>query len=228
MSETFTFEDRKRVAAYQAQGPRVFLPGYDAMHAVMRQLMSERLGADARLLCLAAGGGAEIATLRPGNPGWSFLGVDPSDEMNRAAEAALGPDLSGVEMQTGLIFDAPAGPFDGATFLLGLHFIPDDGGKLATLKALHDRLKPGAPLFLANHCTDKSAPDAGLWFDRQTAFGLANGLDPDYAHKQRERFTSSLHCVGQARDEELMAEAGFKDIHLVFAGLMWRGWLASA
>lgn len=227
MSESFSFQDQKRVTAYQAQGPRVFLPGHDTMHALMYQLLSESLGDEASLLCLAAGGGAEIATLRAGHPNWRFLGVDPSDEMNQAGRAFLGDDPQ-VSLQTGLIFDAPPGPFDAATFMLGLHFIPDDGSKLATLKALHDRLKPGAPLFLANHCTDKTAPDAELWFDRQTAYGLANGLDPDYARQQRERFTTSLQCVSQARDEALMAEAGFGNIHLVFAALMWRGWLASA
>ena len=227
-----SFEDQKRVDAYVAQGPRVFLPGFEILQVLMRQLMRERLGDDAAILCLGAGGGTEIATLREGRPGWTFLGVDPSAEMNHAAEVLLGDDPN-VTLQTGLIFDAPhetkkGGPFDGATFMLALHFIPDDGGKLDTLKALHSRLKPGAPLFLANHCNDKTASDSELWFDRQNAFALANGLDPDYAREQRKRFTTSLKSVSPARDEDLMAEAGFSDIRLVFAALSWRGWLAHA
>ncbi len=222
-----SFEDQKRVEAYVAQGPRVFLPGFDVLQVLMRQLMEERLGDNANILCLGAGGGTEIATLRAGHPGWMFLGVDPSAEMNRAAEDLLGDDAN-VTIQTGLIFDAPPGPFDGATFMLALHFIPDDGGKLDTLKALHGRLKPGAPLFLANHCNDKTAPDSETWFDRQNAFALKNGLDADYAREQRKRFTSSLKSVGPARDEALMREVGFKDISLVFAALSWRAWLATA
>lgn len=226
------FEDRARVAAYVAQGPRVFLPGFATLQVLMRQLMSERLGDKADLLCLGAGGGTEIATLRDGHPNWTFHGVDPSAEMNRAAEDLLGSDPR-VTLQTGLIFDAPlkaqnGGPFDGATFMLALHFVPDDGSKLATLKALHDRLKPGAPLFIANHCNDKTSADSEMWFDRQDRFATANGLDPDYAREQRKRFTTSLKSVGQARDEALMAEAGFQDIALVFAALSWRGWLATA
>jgi len=222
-----TFHDAQRVAAYVAQGPRVFLPGFDTVQTLMRQLMEEHLGERASLLCLAAGGGTEIATLRAGHPGWSFLGVDPSAEMNRAAEDLLGDDPN-VTFQTGLIFDAPSGPFDGATFMLALHFIPDDGSKLSTLKALHNRLKPGAPLFLANHCNDKTAPDSESWFDRQTTFALGNGLDPDYAREQRTRFTTTLNCVGPERDEGLMREAGFRDVHLVFAALSWRAWIATA
>ncbi len=227
-----SFEDQKRVEAYVAQGPRVFLPGFETLQILMRQLMSERLGEIAAVLCLGAGGGTEIATLRAGHPGWTFHGVDPSAEMNCAAKDLLGDDPK-VTLQTGLIFDAPqktknGGPFDGATFMLALHFIPDDGSKLDTLKALHGRLKPGAPLFLANHCNDKTAPDSELWFDRQNAFAVANGLDADYAREQRRRFTTSLKSVAPARDEALMAEAGFRDIQLVFAALSWRGWLASA
>ncbi len=222
-----SFEDQARVAAYVAQGPRVFLPGFETLQVLMRQLMSEYLGETASVLCLGAGGGTEIATLRAGHPGWTFLGVDPSSEMNRAALDLLGDDPN-VTIQTGLIYAAPEGPFDGATFMLALHFIPDDGAKLDTLKALRARLKPGAPLFLANHCNDKGAPDSELWFDRQNAFAIANGLDTDYARGQRKRFTTSLKSVSAARDEGLMAEAGFGDIQLVFAALSWRAWLASA
>lgn len=222
-----SFDDQKRVAAYVAQGPKVFLPAFDTLQTLMRQLMSERLGERASLLCLAAGGGTEIATLREGHPGWTFHGVDPSAEMNRAAEALLGDDAN-VTIQTGLVFDAPQGPFDGATFMLALHFIPDDGAKLDTLKALHARLKPGAPLFLANHCNDKTSPDSETWFDRQNAFALANGLDPDYAREQRQRFTTGLKSVSPERDQALMAEAGFRDISLIFAALSWRGWIATA
>ncbi len=222
-----SFEDQARVAAYVAQGPRVFLPGFATLQTLMRQLMSECLGDTAAVLCLGAGGGTEIAALRQGHPGWTFHGVDPSAEMNRAAETLLGDDPK-VAIQTGLIFDAPEGPYDGATFMLALHFVPDDGSKLATLKALHDRLKPGAPLFIANHCNDKAAADSELWFDRQDAFATANGLDPDYAREQRKRFTTSLKSVSAARDEALLAEAGFRDISLIFAALSWRAWLASA
>ncbi len=45
---------------------------------------------------------------------------------------------------------------------------------------------------------------------------------------QRQRFTTTLNSVSQARDEALLREAGFSGIELVFAGLAWRGWLASA
>ena len=222
-----SFTDQARVDAYVAQGPKVFLPGFAALQAIMAQMMTEKLGAEASILCLAAGGGTEIATLRVVRPNWSFHGVDPSPEMNKAAEDLLGSDPR-VTIQTGLIDDAPAGPFDGATFMLAQHFVPDDGSKLATLKALRQRLKPGAPFFIAHQCVDKTAPDAEAWFDRQMAFALANGLDPDYGREQRLRFSTSLKSVSPVRDEVIMTEAGFRDISLVFAAIAWRGWIAYA
>ncbi len=222
-----SFEDQARVDAYVAQGPKVFLPGFATLQVIMRQLMTERLGDEASILCLAAGGGTEVDTLRKVRPLWRFHGVDPSPQMNQAAVDLLGPNPN-VTIQTGLIFDAPQGPFDGATFMLAQHFIPDDGSKVDTLKALRQRLKPGAPMFMANHCNDKSAPDSELWFDRQDTFAVANGLDPEYARQQRKRFTISLKSVSPARDEAIMAEAGFHDISMVFAALSWRGWIMYA
>jgi tRNA (cmo5U34)-methyltransferase len=37
-----------------------------------------------------------------------------------------------------------------------------------------------------------------------------------------------LHSVGPARDEALLKEAGFTGVELVFAGLVWRGWVGYA
>jgi tRNA (cmo5U34)-methyltransferase len=37
-----------------------------------------------------------------------------------------------------------------------------------------------------------------------------------------------LHCVSPAREEALLAEAGFTGTELFFAGLSWRGWITYA
>lgn len=42
---------------------------------------------------------------------------------------------------------APAGPFDAATCLLTMHFVPMDE-RMRTLNEVRGRLKPGAPFVL--------------------------------------------------------------------------------
>ncbi len=63
-------------------------------------------------------------------------------------EAHAVPLMSRVDLHHGYIDNAPAGPFDGATCLLTLHFLPEGrapphGGRD------YRRLKPGAPFVVA-------------------------------------------------------------------------------
>ena len=215
-------------AARYAEGPKRFVPGFDGLHRIMTQLLQETVPADARVLVLGAGGGLEIRTLSQAMPDWRFCGVDPSGEMLAQARTLLGEDAQKVDWVEGLIFDAPAKIFDAATCLLTLHFVPDDGAKLETLKAVRARLKPGAPFFAAHLSIDKSAADADLKFERYARFSEGSGSDPEMVAKARTHVKEMLNCVGPERDESLLREAGFQRIELVFAGLSWRGWIAYA
>jgi tRNA (cmo5U34)-methyltransferase len=219
------FDDPAFAARY-AEGPEQFVPGYKVMQRMAAQLIAERTGEVADVLVLGAGGGLEIEAFAALHPGWRFTGVDPSAEM--LAQARSRTPAGRVRWVQGYVDDAPDGPFDAATCLLTLHFVPDDGGKLATLKALRARLSPGAPLVLAHLCFDKAAADFDARRDRYAAFALESGADPVDVAETRERLKAVITAVPAARDEALLAEAGFTDIDLFWAGHSWRGWIASA
>jgi SAM-dependent methyltransferase len=80
-----------------------------------------------------------------------------------------------VDWRHGYIFDTPPGPFDAATCLLTLHFVPDDGAKEQTLREIRRRLKPGAPFVLVDLCIDLAAPEAATALNRYRAFALESG-----------------------------------------------------
>ncbi len=222
------FKDKDFVARY-AEGPKAFVPGFEALHRIMVQLLKERTTDKAEVLVLGAGGGLELRTLSDACPQWSFCGVDPSGDMLNQARTLLGDDASGkVQWIEGLIFDAPQGPFDAATCLLTLHFVADDGGKLDTLKAIRARLKPGAPFIVAHLCINKGAPNGPQQFERYLQYALESGTPAAMLQKIRETVPTNLNCVAPARDEALLHEAGFTGVELVFAGLYWRGWIAYA
>src|SRR6185503_765816 len=113
-------------------------------------------------------------------PGWRFTGVDPAREM--IAEGRRRMDAVGagnrVQWINGYISDAPPGPFDGATCLLTLHFVPDDGAKLETLKGLRSRLRRGAPFVLVDLCIELTDMSASKQLDRYRDFALNSGADP--------------------------------------------------
>src|SRR3546814_17790351 len=65
------------------------------------------------------------------------------------ASKVLGANAHRADLIEGTIDDAPAGPFDGATCLLTLHFL-DTEERIRTAAEIRKRLKPGAP-FVAAH-----------------------------------------------------------------------------
>jgi tRNA (cmo5U34)-methyltransferase len=223
------FEDPEFVKRY-AEGPGCFVPGYQVMQRMAAQLLRERAGDGANILVLGAGGGLETAAFASLEPSWRFVGVDPAKEMLDAAKNLLAETGAAdrVVWVRGKIDDAPEGPFDGATCLLALHFVPDDGSKLATLKALRARLKPGAVFVLVDLCMELESQKRERHLDRYRRFALNSGADADDVAATCARLTDVLHQVSPERDEALLQEAGFSDVELFYAGLSWRGWRSSA
>jgi tRNA (cmo5U34)-methyltransferase len=223
------FDDPDFVRRYVA-GPGQFVPGYEAMQRMALQLLRERAPRDAEILVLGAGGGLEIEAFARRQTAWRFTAVDPAGEMiaegQRRVEAI---DASArVRWIEGYVFDAPPGPFDGASCLLTLHFVPDDGAKVETLKALRARLRPGAPFVLVDLCMDLRARGATRQLRRYRDFALGSGADRADVDATCTRLVNVLKLVSPRRDRELLQEAGFRKPKLFYAALAWRGWVSRA
>jgi tRNA (cmo5U34)-methyltransferase len=200
------------------------------MHRMAAQLIRERIGRVGTVLVLGAGGGLELEAFASRCPQWTFVAVDPSEEMLKAAKERVqqaGADER-VRWHRGYVFDAPPGPFDAATCLLTLHFVPDDGAKERTLTELRKRLRPGAPFVLVDLCIDLASPEGSVALDRYRNFALESGADPERVDETCERLVHVLKLVGPARDEAVLAASGFSHVELFYAGLAWRGWRALA
>lgn len=221
------FSDPERIARY-AEGPIRMIPGFATLHRMVAQLLAERLGAAARVLVLGAGGGMELLAFSQAQPGWSFVGVDPSGPMLEQARQRLGDRVSRVELREGYIPEAPAGPFDAATCLLTLHMIPDDGRKLEALRAIRERLVPGAPFVVVDNCIDLDGPDVERQLERFARYAVESGVEAAQMEQWKTGVKNGLSMVAPAREEALLAEAGFTGTELFFAGFSWRGWVAYA
>lgn len=205
-------------------GPPKQVPGFSSLHRMVSLLLAERVPADGRILVLGAGGGMEIAALACEQPGWRFDGVDPSPDMLALARQTVEAHRARVSLHEGTIDAAPEGPFDGATALLVFHFIPR-AQRLATLHAIRQRLKAGAP-FIVMHISIASAePDRSLWLSRHLAFAGTAAASAEQAMQVME---SKLTILSPEEDEALLAEAGFQRNALFYAGLSFRGWVAYA
>lgn len=221
-----SFKNPEAIAGY-ADGPPRFVPGFEALHRMTAILLAENAPAAARVLVLGAGGGLELQALSLAHPGWSFVGVDPAEPMLDMASRTLGPLMERVELVHGYIDDAPAGPFDAATCLLTLHFL-DAPERLRTVRALHARLKPGAPFVAAHSSFPQDPSSRPTWLARYAAYAVASGADPQQAAKGRDAVDAHLSLLDPTEDERILRDAGFSDITMFYAAFTWRGWIARA
>lgn len=220
------FSDPEAVARY-ADGPRRFVPGYTDLHRMTGILIAERAPRQARVLVLGAGGGLELLALGEAHPDWTFVGVDPSEEMLKLAARTVAPLGSRVTLIRGYIEDAPRGPFDAATCLLTLHFL-DVVKRQRTAEAIRQRLKPGAPLVVAHGSFPQQQDMRAVWLSRYAAFAVASGMEPEQADKARATVDASVKMLSPEQDEDILRKAGFAEVSLFFAAFTWRGWVAQA
>lgn len=198
------------------------VPGLRDLHRMIGVLMAEQAPDDGRLLVLGAGGGLELKALAETQPGWRLDGVDPSADMLRQASATLGELASRATLHQGYIEDAPEGPFDGATCLLTLHFLPT-AERLRTVREVARRLRPGAPFIVAHHSFPLERRDA--WLARNAAFVVAAGVPAEQARSGMQAMKEKLPVLAPEADEALLREAGFTDVELFYAALTFKGWV---
>lgn len=225
----YNFSDPDLVAGYVERGPAAFMPGQPGVLQMAGVLLAERAPNDGHILVVGAGGGLDTRALARIGPGWRFTGVDPAPKMLDLARAVLGDELNPrVELIEGGVQAAPAGPFDGATLILVLGLIADDGSKLDTLREIRRRLKPGAAFVLVDRCDDPKSPLFDRNIDRYIAYATASGVDPDTLKNAHASHRGNNSLATAARDEALLAEAGFTGIETFYYAMNWYGWVAYA
>lgn len=202
-------------------------PISDSLHFLMRLTLVD-LPAEARVLCVGVGTGAEILSLASAHPGWTFVGVDPSAEMlavgrHRLQQAGV---LDRCTLIEGYVGDVAENGFDAVVSLLVAHFIQRPE-RSAFYAAIHDRLKPGGRFVSAEICADLDAPafPAMLadWKQVQTLMGAT----PESLTGLHETMRTVLGVIPPAETEALWRTAGFELPVPFFQAFMIRGWHAT-
>lgn len=219
------FTDPAMVATYAQSTPRK-VPGFADLHRMAMLLLAERAPAAADILVVGAGGGLELKAFAEAQPGWRFVGVDPSAEMLDLARLILAPLGASVELQQGYVDAAPSRPFDGATCLLTLHFLKRDE-RLHILREIHERLKPGAALVVAHHSIPETG-DMARWLARSVAFAGGSTADIARASVSAATMAERLPVLPAGEEEAILLEAGFREVALFYAAFSFRGWVAWA
>ena len=131
-------------------------PIREALHFLLVAVFAE-LPANARLLCIGAGTGEEIAYLARRFPQWTFTAVEPSGAMLEVCrdKAVKGGFASRCEFQQGYLESLPTqAPFDAATCFLVSQFILEPQARTAFFRAIAARLHPGGILASSDLASD--------------------------------------------------------------------------
>lgn len=221
--------DAGRADDYAVQS-RTALAGYDACHEVAACLMSAALGrgARARILVVGVGGsGQEIVVGGRLEPGWFFVGVDPSAPMLDKARAAI--EAAGLgsraELRLGRLEDLPADPSFDAAMLIGvLHHLPGRAQKEDMLREIGRRLRPGAPFIVAGNRGAYAGNPLFLaaWGERWRMFGEK---DESIQARLGKILEGADPPASEADVAELLDGAGFAEATLFFSSLFWGAWI---
>jgi tRNA (cmo5U34)-methyltransferase len=208
---------------------RLFCGAYEEMFKLTHCYLRARLPKQARILVVGSGTGMEISEFAPLNPGWSFCGVDPSANMlDLARKKICEKNLAcEIELRKGYVHDLKDEEvFDAATCILVMHFLKDDGTKLALLESICKRLKRGAPFVLIDGFGEPGSMDfeeiKAAWKNYPVISGVPGEMVENVFN---EVIMKMIQFVPESRMMELLETAGFTRVSKYFSGFLYGGWM---
>ncbi len=200
-------------------------PITDNLHFLIRLVLKD-LPAQARVLCVGVGTGAEILSLAAHYPGWTFVGGDPSAAMldvcrERLAAAGVAERCTLVH---GYVHDVlAAADFDACLNILVAHFINRDD-RLGFFRNMTAHLKPGGMLVNAEISYDLSAPEFPAMLENWKQVQALMGATPESLTALPALLREKLTVLPQGETENLMRAGGIPLPVRFFQAFMVTGW----
>lgn len=220
--------DEAHAAAYDQKFAKL-APIRDALHLLIQAVFSP-LPAQARILCVGAGTGAEIMYLAQKNPGWHFTAVEPSAPMlavfrRKAEESGI---ASRCEFHQGYLDSLPpTEAFDAATSLLVSHFILARADRTAYFSNIASRLRPSGLLASADLAYDTASPAyAGLldvWMQMMTGADMP----PENIEALRTAYSRDVALLPLPEVASILTEGGFQNPTLFLQTGLIHAWYAT-
>ena len=209
---------------------RQVVPGYETLHHMIKVLLTRYVTeTNANFLSVGCGTGVELTQLGQDFPNWTFTGVEPAPAMAEVARANVTLQHLNERCQVveGYVEDLPIDEvFDGASLILVMHFVPDDGTKEALLRSIFDRLKPGAPLVVADLFGEPSSDRLSRFMEVWADWQRFNGMPDHIVERGFEHVVRDIQFVPEDRILELLETTGFENVERFYGALLFGGWIA--
>jgi len=198
-------------------------PIKDALHLLMQAIFS-KLPAQARLLCVGAGTGAELINLAMTFPQWHFTVVEPAPAMislcrQKAEQHHISSRCTFHEGYLDSLGETRK--FDAATAILVSHFIADFNQRIAFFRAIAERLCPGAYLVNADLCADRSQSDFSSLLEIWAT--MHKRADIDF---HETAFIDRVTLSSKREIQAILADAGFIEPIHFYQSLFIHAWLS--
>jgi tRNA (cmo5U34)-methyltransferase len=217
----------EHAAAYDQRYAKL-APMRDALHLLISAVLAD-LPANARILCVGAGTGAELIYLAEKFPQWQFAVVEPAAPMlevcRRKAEAR--GLTSRCVFHEGYLDTLPqSAAFDAATALLVSQFILAPAARTGFFRAIAGRLRPGGYLVSADLASDTtSAPYQNL-LEVWLRLMRETGSPPEQLEKLRVTYGRDVAVLPVEQVSSIIASGGFETPVLFLQTCLIHAWYA--
>lgn len=211
-----------QAVGYDKQWARMS-PVRDGLYFLLSSVFADA-PTNARVLCVGAGTGIEMAYMAKLFPGWRFTAVEPSGPMLEVCrQRARDEDfIARCDFHEGYLASLPAGdPYDAATCFLVSQFILDRGARVQFFRDIADRLVAGGVLASSDLASDvKSASYQDLlrvWIHLMSSAGVQS----EVLEKTRAAYAKDVGILPSEQVASIILSAGFSSsIQFYQAGLM--------
>lgn len=193
------------------------------LHYMLESVFAE-LPANARILCVGVGTGAELAHLAQQNPGWTFTAVEPSRPMlercqQRAQEEGF---ASRCVFHYDYLETLPAGePYDAATCFLVSQFILEKGQRSRFFQGIADRLKPGGILASADLASDVSSLEYDVLLRAWMTMMSQAQISAEMLERMRQAYKNDVAVLPASMIASIIKAGGFElPVQFFQAGLI--------
>jgi tRNA (cmo5U34)-methyltransferase len=183
----------------------------DGIHLLVASLFA-RLPAQARMLCVGAGTGAEIRALAARFPTWTFTAVEPSAGMlavaqERAKEYGYADRCT---FHTGYLDTLPSSaPFHCASSLLVSQFLLKEEERTGFFREIAIRLEVGGFLVSSDLASDTSSPEYKSLLTVWLRTMAAADVSPERVQQMQEAYARDVAILPPQRVATIVAAAGF-------------------
>jgi tRNA (cmo5U34)-methyltransferase len=217
----------QQAAGYDAQWART-APIRDCLYFLLDSLFAG-LPDDARILCVGAGTGLELAHLARKNPGWRFTAVEPSGPMldvcrQRAEQEGFGPRC---RYHVGYLDSLPATePYHAATCFLVSQFIVDQQARSGFFREIAGRLEPGGLLASSDLASDVESPEYEVLLRAWVKMMAAADVPPDHIERMRQAYAGDVGVLPADRVASIVESGGFEPPVRFFQAGLIHAWLS--